>query len=49
MKTKPRGIWATFTTQCQCGQDLTVSNGWIDPHECERPVTLADLRAALGK
>ncbi len=34
MKTKPRGIHATFTTDCQCGSELTVTNGRIDPHEC---------------
>lgn len=45
--TKPRGIHATFTTTCTCGAELTVTNGRIDPHECERPITLAQLRAAL--
>jgi len=51
MKTKPKGIHATFTTSCECGAELTVTNGRVDKHECERPrpITLADLRAALGK
>ncbi len=46
MKTKPRGIHATFTTECQCGAELTVTNGRIDRHDCH-PITLAQLRAAL--
>jgi hypothetical protein len=52
MKTKPKGIHATFRTDCAtCGSELTVTNGRVDRHECERPrpITLADLRAALGK
>lgn len=53
MKTKPRGIHATFATTCHaCRGDLTISGGRIDPHDCrppERPVSLADIRAALGK
>jgi hypothetical protein len=51
MKTKPKGIHANFATDCQCGSELTVTNGRVDKHECERPrpITLADLRAALGK
>ncbi len=52
MKTKPCGIWVTFRTAChKCGQDLTVTNGRPDPHDCrvEAPITLAQLRAALGK
>ena len=48
MKTKPRGIWATFTTTCPCGSELTITNARIDYHEC-RPVTLEQIRAALGK
>lgn len=53
MKTKPRGIHATFQTECvYCRGDLTVSNGRPDPHTCrietpDRPVSLADIRAAL--
>lgn len=51
MKTKPKGIHATFATDCPtCGSELTVTNGRIDRHECERPqrpITLADIRAAL--
>lgn len=47
--TKPKGIHATFQSECwKCGQELTVTNGRPDPHDC-RPVSLADLRAALGK
>jgi hypothetical protein len=49
MKTKPRGIHATFVTDCPCGAELTVTNGRLDPHECrDKPVSLADIRAALG-
>jgi hypothetical protein len=48
-KTKPRGDQASFVTDCHCGGELTISNGRIDPHQCreKRPITLADLRAAL--
>lgn len=46
---KPKGIHATFRTDCECGGELTVSNGRIDRHECERPITLAQLRAALDR
>lgn len=51
MKTRPQGIHATFETECiHCRGVLTVSNGSPDPHDCrqpERPVSLADIRAAL--
>lgn len=53
MKTKPKGIHANFVTSCHaCRGDLTISNGRVDPHTCrietvERPVSLADIRAAL--
>ena len=53
MKTKPKGIHATFESSCfKCADVITVSNGRIDPHQCriepaERPVTLAQIRAAL--
>jgi hypothetical protein len=50
MKTRPKGIHATFATDChECGSERTISNGRVDPHNCEqpRPVTLADIRAAL--
>lgn len=48
MKTKPRGIHANFQTECaHCRADITVTNGRPAPHECERPITLADIRAAL--
>ncbi len=52
MKTKPRGIWATFAYTCvTCGAECTVTNSRPDPHACriEAPITLADLRSALGK
>ena len=50
MKTRPRGIWANFTTTCPCGAEITITNGHPDPHQCrEQPVTLADLRAALER
>lgn len=49
MKTKPRGIWATFATTCECGAEITVTNGRPESHECERPITLAELRAALER
>jgi len=51
-RTKAKGVWATFQTQCAgCGGVLTITNGREDPHDCQprRPVTLADIRAALGK
>lgn len=50
MRTKPRGMWANFETTCTCGGVLTITNGRVDPHDCRepRPVTLADLRAALN-
>ena len=49
-RTKPQGVWATFRTDChRCKGEVTVSHGRVDPHDCRepRPVTLADLRAAL--
>lgn len=49
-KTKPQGIHANFSFDCpRCRQEATVSHGRVDPHDCRepRPVTLADLRAAL--
>jgi hypothetical protein len=51
MKTKARGEWANFSTTCYaCAGALTITNGRIDHHDCrepERPVSLADIRAAL--
>ncbi|MDQ5861109.1 MAG: hypothetical protein M3536_02460 [Actinomycetota bacterium] len=48
MKTKPRGIWATFQTECAaCQGELTVTNGREEWHDCH-PISLAQLRAALG-
>lgn len=47
--TKPRGMHATFATDCpNCEGELTVTNGSPGPHQCERPVSLADIRAALA-
>jgi hypothetical protein len=50
MKTKPRGIHANFITECAaCRGDITISNGRLEHHECrDKPVSLADIRAALG-
>lgn len=46
--TKPHSIHATFETECTtCAADITVTNGRPNPHQCERPVSLADIRAAL--
>ena len=47
LKTKARGIHATFSTDCvRCGGEITVSNGRPDRHQCEPPrPTLADLEA----
>ena len=57
--TKTQGVWATFTTDCiYCRGEVTVTNGRADFHQCQvvvtttnttKPVTLADIRAALGK
>jgi hypothetical protein len=59
MKTKPRGIHATFITECAyCRGEITVTNGRADFHQCPvvittsnttKPVTLEDIRAALGR
>jgi len=53
MKTKARGIHANFAVDCpRCDGEFTISNGRIDPHDCRepgRPVSLADIRAALSK
>lgn len=47
-RTKPRGIHANFQSECHlCGGEITVSNGRIDNHRCERPVTLEQIRDAL--
>jgi len=46
-RTKPTGPHANFVTQCAtCYCPITITNGRVDPHQCE-PVTLADIRAAL--
>lgn len=35
MFTKPRGIHATFETECvRCRGELTITNGRIEWHEC---------------
>ena len=50
MKTKPKGIHATFTTDCPCGGELTVTNGRPDFHECERITgALDEVLAALDR
>ena len=51
MKTKPKGIHANFQSECfKCSGNITVTNGRVDPHECrDKPVSLADIRAALSK
>jgi len=47
-RTKPRGMWANFQTECGCGGVLTVTGGRIDPHTCERTSgTLEEVLAAL--
>ena len=47
-RTKPTGPHATFETTCGCGGVLTVTNGRIDPHTCERVTgTLDEVLAAL--
>jgi len=56
---KPRGIHATFQTECiYCRGEITVTNGRADYHQCEvvitttnttNPVTLAEIRAALER
>lgn len=48
MKTKPRGIWANFRSTCGCGGEITITNGRVDFHECERIAgTLDEVLAAL--
>ena len=47
-KTKPRGIHANFSSDCwKCGDEITVTNGRPERHDCREPLTLADLDAAL--
>jgi hypothetical protein len=49
-KTKPRDEQASFLAECfKCRGELTITNGRVEQHHCERPITLADLRAALDK
>jgi hypothetical protein len=49
-RTKPTGIWATFAVDCRCGGEITVTNGRVDPHTCERITgTFEEVLAALGK
>lgn len=46
MKTKPRGIHATFESTCwKCAADITITNGRPAPHECERPMSAVDMGA----
>lgn len=36
MRTKPRGMWANFVSECvECRDEITVSNGRPEPHQCE--------------
>lgn len=39
--TKPTGPHANFYVPCDCGGEITVSNGRLDPHTCR---TSADRR-----
>ena len=51
-KTKPRDEQLSFIAECfRCHGELTVTNGRVDAHTCERarPKTLADIRFALDK
>ena len=52
MNIKPKGIHATFQSECwKCGDEITVSNGRVDNHDCRppQPKTLAEIRAALDR
>lgn len=41
--TKPKGIHATFQTECwACDTELNVTNGRIEPHDC-RPQIIQEL------
>ena len=33
-RTKPRGVWANFQTECGCGGVLTITGGRIEWHDC---------------
>jgi hypothetical protein len=36
-RTKPTGPHANFTTDCErCGGEVSISNGRVDRHACER-------------
>ena len=50
MKTKPRGIHASFQTECvYCRGTLTITNGRVEHHDCERITgTLDEVLAALA-
>jgi len=49
-RTKPKGIHANFRTDCGCGGEITVTNGRVDHHECERITgTLDEVLAALDR
>ena len=51
-RTKPRAEQLSFIAECfRCHGELTISNGRVDAHTCERaqPKTLADIRFALDK
>jgi len=40
-RTKAKGVWANFTTDCdRCGHELTISNGKVEPHVCRQQLTV---------
>lgn len=48
-RTKPRGMWANFTTECaKCAGELTVTNGRVDPHTCRERIDMPAFQDALG-
>jgi len=48
-RTRPRGDQLSFLTTChRCNGELSITNGRVDKHECERLTgALAELYAAL--
>lgn len=45
MKTKPRGMWANFQTECvHCRRIIHVNGGRVEPHDCGP--TLAEIYTA---
>lgn len=45
--TKPTGIHATFYVPCDCGGEITVTNGRLDPHRCQ-PSTSPEWHDAMA-